>query len=119
MYVSLQMERYNRVYMYIYDFKYLEGYTTGRRACLQRGGTLFNSLPFDSFGFCIMCTVAFLIKKKLKCIEFHEGKLLSSLLRLYRYSFCICGAALHTQNSGARVLECVCVCACVCAHRML
>ena len=29
----------------------------------RSGGTLFNSLPFDSLGFCIMCTVAFLIKK--------------------------------------------------------
>lgn len=63
MHVSLQMEKYNRVYMRIYDFKYLEGYTTGSSACPQEGGTLLNSLPFDSLGFCIMCTVAFSIKK--------------------------------------------------------
>lgn len=49
--------------MCIYDFKYLEGYTSGGSACPQERGTLFNSLPFDSLGFCIMCTVAFLIKK--------------------------------------------------------
>ena len=77
--VSLQMERYNRVYMYIYDFKYLEGYTTGSSACPQGGGRLFNSLPFDSFGFCIMCTVAFLIKKiKMHLVSGGEATVKSS-----------------------------------------
>ena len=66
--VSLQMEMYNRVYMYIYDFKYLEGYTTGSSACPQGGGGVSLILyPLILLDF-VLCVLLFFELKKLKCI---------------------------------------------------
>lgn len=67
MHVSLQMEKYNRVYMCIYDFKYLEGYTTGSSACPQEGGLSLILYPLILLDF-VLCALLLFQLKKLKCI---------------------------------------------------